>query len=364
MNPVETQLAGAALDGGPFAAEAAAVAALPQPEALRRLRASAYARFRELGYPSPREEEWRFTNVAPVARTNFERPAPAADPRRRALEVAPFRLEGTREIVFVDGRFAPELSSAEPPAGMRIASFAALAAQGDLGAFAAVLGRKAGFVDQPFLALSTALFEDGLGIEIASGATVAEPLHVIFHSTAAASASASFPRLVILAGENSEATVVESHCGAPGAVYLASAATEIVAAPAARLEHYEFQRESREAFHFATLHVETGRAATVATHSFSLGGAIARHDIRGVLAGEGARRRSTASTWSTAGSWSTPTCASTTWRRAAPATSSTRGSSRANRARCSTAAFTCTRGRRKPTPSRPTATCCSRTTRW
>ncbi|MFN7942077.1 MAG: Fe-S cluster assembly protein SufD [Thermoanaerobaculia bacterium] len=287
MNPVETQLAGAALDGGPFAAEAAAVAALPQPEALRRLRASAYARFRELGYPSPREEEWRFTNVAPVARTNFERPAPAADPRRRALEVAPFRLEGTREIVFVDGRFAPELSSAEPPAGMRIASFAALAAQGDLGAFAAVLGRKAGFVDQPFLALSTALFEDGLGIEIASGATVAEPLHVIFHSTAAASASASFPRLVILAGENSEATVVESHCGAPGAVYLASAATEIVAAPAARLEHYEFQRESREAFHFATLHVETGRAATVATHSFSLGGAIARHDIRGVLAGEG-----------------------------------------------------------------------------
>ncbi len=269
----------------PFAAELEAAAARSQPEPVRRLREEAAERFRALGFPTTREEEWRFTNVAPVARTRFVRPG-AADPRAVAAELEGHHLEGACELVFVDGRFAPELSARELPQGVAVDSLAALLAR-EPEAVAGALGRKASFQQQPFLALSTALFEDGAVVRVAPHALVETPIHLIFWSTAAAEPTASFPRTLILAGEASQATVVERFAGASGAAYLTCPVTELVAGPGAVVDHYKLQKESAAAFHLSGIAIETARASNVSTHSFSLGGAIVRHDIRCALAGEG-----------------------------------------------------------------------------
>ena len=263
-----------------FAADFARLQAAETSAHRRALRANAWQQFERQGFPTLRQEEWRFTNVAPVGKTSFRRPA-AVDRARLAAAVEAFRLAGTIELVFVDGRFDAALSATALPAGLTV-THGAEVAQAD-----AWLGSVAGIDTRPFGALATALFEELAFVEVASGAVVEEPLHLLFYSTAQETPGASFPRTLICAGEHSQATVVESFAGDAGAVYLTCPVTEIVAEPSAVVDHYKFQRDSREAFHLSGLALATSRGASVSTHSFSLGGAIVRHDIQARLAGEG-----------------------------------------------------------------------------
>jgi Fe-S cluster assembly protein SufD len=279
------------IETGPFAAVRESRSARPEIEPLAALRAAGWERFQETGIPGTKQEEWRFTNLAPVGKIQFAAPAPrsAADRAALAPEIDPFRLAGTVELVFVDGRLAPELSAAAP-AGMRVQNLAGLAAE-EWRRIAPRFGSLARAERHPFVALANALFEDGALVEIGQGAVVESPLHLLFFASRTSASNgappASFPRTLILAGENSQAKIVESFAGSPGAVYFTAPVTEIFAAPGAVLEHSKFQRESREAFHLSALALETERGASVITNSFSLGGAIVRHDIESRLTGEG-----------------------------------------------------------------------------
>ena len=270
-----------------YAPELEAAIAAPQPLPLADLRRRAAARFAELGFPNPRGEDWRFTNVAPVAKIRFRRPAPGFDRSAVARSLAPFRLAGAHELVFVDGRFAAELSS--PPeelAGATVASLAELVRR-DFSRVEPHLGRHASFVERPFAALSTALFEDGAALFVGRGTVLDRPVHFLFHSTGGGEPSALFPRVLVVAEENAQARVVETYCGPDGTSYLVAPVTEIVAGEAAVVDHYKLQRDGDEAYHLGLLHVESGRAANVSTQTFSLGAAIARHDVEGALVGEG-----------------------------------------------------------------------------
>jgi Fe-S cluster assembly protein SufD len=265
------------------------------------LRRRAFERFVELGFPTVRQEDWRFTNVAPVARLRFGRPPASYDARAIAGALAPHRLAGTRELVFVDGRFAPELSSpalasasaAQASTGAAVGLVADALSRLDAPALARLephLGRHANFVERPFAALASALFEEAAVVMIPKGVELGEPVHVLWFATATPTAkpAALFPRLLVVAGEASRATVVESHISSEATVRLVAPVTEIVAGAEAQVDHYKLQREGRESFHFGLLQVALGRAANVSTQTFSLGAAIARHDVEGVLDGEGA----------------------------------------------------------------------------
>ncbi|MDQ1346900.1 MAG: Fe-S cluster assembly protein SufD [Acidobacteriota bacterium] len=269
-----------------FAADFACVQGAAQSASRRALRDLAWQHFERQGFPTLQQEEWRFTNVAPVAKTTFRRPA-ATDRKKLAAGVDQFRLAGTIELVFVDGRFDAALSATELPAGLMVTPAAGIAGTGDPGRADALLGSVAGIDTRPFAALSTALFEELAFVEVARGAVVEAPLHLLFYSTAQDTPGASFPRTLIHAGEQSQATIVESFAGDADAVYLTCPVTEIVADPAAVVDHYKFQRDSRAAFHLSGLALATARGASVSTHSFSLGGAIVRHDIQARLGGEG-----------------------------------------------------------------------------
>jgi Fe-S cluster assembly protein SufD len=271
-----------------FAGGLGAALARPQPKSVRELRERAFRSFEERGLPRPKEEEWRFTNVAPVARGRFEPVDRAAfDAALVGRELAAARLAGSHEIVFVDGRYAPALSSPGEVPGVRIRNLADASPE-DWERIGSELGRRADVVQRPFAALSTALFADGAAVEIAPGAVVATPVHLVFWSTAAARPTAVFPRVLVTVGENAQATVIESYRGAPGAGYLVCPVTELVAGPGSVVDHYKLQRDSPGAYHLALFHLEAERSATISTQSFSFGSAIARHDVHAVLGGEGA----------------------------------------------------------------------------
>ena len=252
---------------------------------LQDLRDHAASRFVELGFPTVRDEEWRFTNVAPIASTEF-RQAPAARIDAHALDAfvyadAPFRL------VIVNGRVAPELSRTSGlPTGMRFGSLATAATE-----HADVVGRYLGQLadanTRAFAALNTAFTHDGAYVFIPDGVVLQEPLQLLFVS-AGDGATMSHPRSLIVAGDRSQARIVETYVSAPGVKHFSNAVTEVVAGEGAVIDHYKVQEESVDAFHIASMHIHAARSSNVSTHAFTLGGRLVRNDIIAVLDGEGA----------------------------------------------------------------------------
>ena len=213
------------------------------------------AQFAELGFPTTRHEEWRFTNVAPLTKIPFQ---PVADDELdgvTAESLKQFTFGGLDciRLVFVNGRFSGELSSIRPlHNGMKVKSFAA-ALDSDRERVEPYLARHAGYQDHAFVALNTAFVEDGAFVYVPPGKVVEHPLHLLFVSTSLDEPTVSHPRNLIVVGDNSQITIVESYVGLDGGLYFTNAVTEIIAAPNAVIDHCKLQQESGEAFHIAAL---------------------------------------------------------------------------------------------------------------
>jgi Fe-S cluster assembly protein SufD len=259
---------------------------------LERLRQSGLDRFRQSGFPSSREEDWRFLNLGPLVSRSF-RLAGTAPGRIRAGDLAPyqFAVPGSPVLVFVNGRFAPALSSLQSvPAGVVVANLAgALTAHGRV--LQEHLGRYAQLADSGFTALNTAFLGDGLFVQVPAGVEVRAPIHALFVSDQHAAGAASHPRNFFLVERGASVAVIESHVGLGDDVYFVNAVTEAVVADGGRLEHIKIQRESEQAFHVGTTHVRFGRDSRGVSHSVSLGAALCRNNLDVVLDGPGVEAR-------------------------------------------------------------------------
>jgi Fe-S cluster assembly protein SufD len=233
------------------------------------IREQAALRFSELGFPTTRNEEWRFTNVAPIAKTQF-----AAAPQSRELVIP---ANGAQRLVFVNGRYSRELSTQSLPNGVE-----AISLKEANGAAARHLGRYASFQDNTFVAWNTGSFEDGAYIHIADGTVIEQPIELLYISTGSDQPVVSHPRSLIIVGRNSQATIIERYSGT-GAEYLTNAVTEIVAADHAVIDHYKVQVEDERSFHIATTQAELGRDTNFTSHSITAGGGLVRNDINAVL---------------------------------------------------------------------------------
>lgn len=249
-------------------------------EWLDALRETAMRQFTAHGFPATREEEWRFTNVAPIARVPFEPAQAAALPAGSLEALLPAGVDVSR-LVFVNGRFAPELSVTLD--GLRAGSLAeSLRAEPE--AVQAHLARHADIAANPFVALNTAFIEDGAYARIPKGAVVERPIYLLHLTVPGAAPAASHPRTLVTVGPNAQVTLVEIYAGVGGQVYFTNAVTEIAAGEGAVVDHYKIQLENTNAFHVATMQVRQGRSSHFSSHSISLGGALVRNDANTRLA--------------------------------------------------------------------------------
>jgi len=260
-----------------------------QPKWLQPVRKAGMASFADQGFPTLNDEDWRFTNVGPIAALPFQLAKPAAvnGAESAALDAAVFtKLPGNR-LVFVNGFFAAKLSSLKPvDGGVRIENLAAALAK-DSTLIEKHLGKLAHTAKNSFAALNQALFADGAFIFVPKGVTVEEPVQLIYLSSAKNAGEVILPRNLIIAEANSKLTVVESYLSTANTAYLTNAVTEIVAGDSATVEHVKLQDEAAAAYHVATIAGEFGRASHVSVHSFALGAKLSRNNIRTKLAGEG-----------------------------------------------------------------------------
>ena len=211
---------------------------------IERIREEARQRFAELGFPTTHDEDWRFTSVAPIARTTFT-------PGESGLKAGPH------------------------PHGVQISKLSESPAEPHL-------ARYASYQNNAFVALNTANFEDGLFIHIAKGAVIDQPIEVVIESSANGHPTVSHPRILVVAEPGSQATIVETYKGS-GGQYFTNPVTEIVAGDNAVIDHYKLQTESARAFHVSTLQVQLGRDTNFRSHSLAFGGALVRNDVNAVL---------------------------------------------------------------------------------
>jgi Fe-S cluster assembly protein SufD len=265
-----------------------------EPSWLQNLRENSFDQFERAGFPNIKQEEWKYTNVSPIAKTNF---APVVTSNGTALAKAgglnAFIYEEAREsrLVFVNGMLRRDLSSlAALPDGV-LAIDLREALRGN--EYEATLRE---YLEHPalangFAALNTALFTSGLFLKVPRGTRVDAPIHLLFIGDTAAEdpPPAAFPRVLIVAEENSSATIVESYASQKeDSVYLTNAIVDLSLADGSRLEHYKIQRESTGAFHIATTRAELGPNSTYNTTTINFGAALSRHDIRVQMDHEGA----------------------------------------------------------------------------
>ncbi len=281
-----------------------------EPEWLTQLRREAMEAFAELGFPTTRDEQWRFTNVAPIVETPFRiaegNDAAAFD----ELPAGPWSESDAPRLVFLNGQYVSRLSRADSlPDGVEAGSLrAALNGSGEQWLRAA-LGRSADYLRHAFTALNTALWRDGAYVHIRPEAKPAAPIHLVHLSTADEQATASFPRTLVVAEQGAQATLVESYLNLGGGdgngggnlvgggesslksglePCFTGAVSEIVAGENSVVDHYRLLQEAPGSFHVGTLQVTAGRSARYTSFAASFGGALVRNESTARLDAEGA----------------------------------------------------------------------------
>jgi Fe-S cluster assembly protein SufD len=241
------------------------------------------------GFPTIKDEDWRYTRLGPLLDVPFERAKAGAGNRISPFTVDALTIDAANtRLVFVNGFFAPELSSIMAvPDGVTVTNLASVLAEGgaDLEPFFA---HPFSEFDHAFTALNTCLFEDGAFIHLPADAHVTVPIELVFLSEAQGSPVMANPRSLILAGPGSQVAVVETYAGTSGDTTCTNAVTQVVLEEGAQVEHYKIQGEPDAAFHLALLDVRQGPDSRFSSGSVALGSKVARNEVRVRLEGEGA----------------------------------------------------------------------------
>jgi len=247
---------------------------------LRDMRRGAIDAFSRSGFPTPRHEHWKYTNVAPIEKRAFELEAPSS-------RTVPAGGPGAHVpkgcaspcLVFVDGRVDHELSDVRAlPPGVRIEDFTHVV-EHDSGFLENRLGKIVPAERTAFTALNAAFMDAGAVVRVAPDTDAGAPVHLVFVSGSPECERAYHPRIVIAAGAGARVAVVEHFVGYDDAVYLDNVVTEVEVAEGAAVEHYKVQRASTTAYHVAALQAKLAAGASFHSWAVSLGARLARHDI-------------------------------------------------------------------------------------
>ncbi len=266
-------------DGRYKAAYQAIAASLPGGHLpwLSDLRAAALKQFSKQGFPSPREEEWKYTNVSPLEKKLFS-PVTAGRPAAVPDDLLqPFRLQDCWTAVLVDGRFSAELSQLEGlPDGVLICGMAQ-ALENYPRQVEQYFGRAVSEQQHGFIHFTCAWFTDGLFVYLPEKAVLDKPLQLI-HVTTQSDALAATRNIFVLQAM-AEAEIAETYLGAGQCAYLTAAVNEVFVGPNAGLRLYKLQSEAEKAFHFGGTYVKQDDNARVKHFNFSFGGLLARNEI-------------------------------------------------------------------------------------
>lgn len=249
------------------------------PAWLNALRQKGYDNFARLGFPTARKgnEAWKYTNVAPVARTEFSLPSQSSVPDIDEIKSAAPWVDDWNTLVFVNGQFNSDLSQVHEPDGVTVSGFKD-AIRDDGAVIQQNIGALASVEDDGFAALNTAFIGDGALVHVPARARIDRPVHLVFVSIGEENFVAH-PRVLVVAGPESESTVIESYVGVGDNTYLNNGVAEIVVGEGSHVGHYRLMDESDSAYHVGVARVHQKDGSSFSSRSFYKGVGLGRHDL-------------------------------------------------------------------------------------
>jgi Fe-S cluster assembly protein SufD len=258
------------------------------PEWLAPVRRAAIERFATLGFPTRKNEAWKYTNVTSIVKDGFD-PTPTAASSVRREDLSALLLTDTVEhsIVFINGRYAPELSTQDAlPKGIELKSITE--AWGDHADQLRPLFDGPDPFDRPLAALNSAFQCDGAFLRVAAGTVSELPIQILFVASAGAAGRMSSPHNVIQIDDGAKATVSIRYASLTDDAYWTNIRTQVVMGCNSELDLVSIQTEADTAIHLSSLDVQLERDSRFRSHLFSLGGRLARNEIYARLGGTGA----------------------------------------------------------------------------
>lgn len=248
---------------------------------LNAIRQEALQGFERGGFPSPREEEWKYTNVTALEKKLYLPGPPSGSVEVDAGWIASHAIEDAWTLVLADGRYLPALSTLEGLPENVVVTSLADAMEKHPDRVKTLLGSALGRASHGFIQFNTAYFGDGAFVDIGDGVILDKPLHILHVSTR--NDALANTRSLIGLGANAGAKVIESFAGTTGIGYLTAAVTEIVLGENAGLDHFKVQVEADKAYHFGGVYASLAKSSRFAQHNLSFGGLLARHEIHAEL---------------------------------------------------------------------------------
>jgi Fe-S cluster assembly protein SufD len=250
-------------------------------------RKSALSNFSKLKFPTQKDEEWKYTNIAPLLKHSFVPSVVETSVSKQLIKSILFDEMEHSVIVFVNGRFSPENSVLlNLPKGVVVGSIAN-EIKNNNEVLQKHFGKYANHQNHIFTALSTAYTEDGAFVYVPEGKIVEESIHIIFITSVGDKKILTQPRNLFVAEKNSQATIIEHYVSAEESIYFTNAVTEIVAEENAVVDHIKLQEESKKSFHIARMEVDQERNSNFSSHSISTGGDLTRNEFNARFNDEG-----------------------------------------------------------------------------
>lgn len=257
------------------------------PSYVKLLREDAINNFCRLGFPTLLDEDWKFTNLAPISRSEFTMCEKAGESvTSECIEKLSFEPMDSHRLVFVNGKFAEDMSSLKGVQDKVIISSLSEAILSSDGIVSDHLGKLLNTRTEAFNALNTALFQDGMFVYVPSRTVLDVPIHSIYISTGNEQAIVN-PRNLIVIGDSCELKIIEHYVSLFEVAYFSNVVSEIFVGENSILEHYMLEFESRQSYNVSTLRVEQKRNSALNSHSVLFGGAIVRNNVHPVLNGQG-----------------------------------------------------------------------------
>ncbi|MCX6143054.1 MAG: Fe-S cluster assembly protein SufD [Ignavibacteriales bacterium] len=252
---------------------------------LHLLRREAIDKFHTIGFPTSRNEEWRYTSVAPIAKAEFKPVLQFSPSGVTRTDVEKFSFDTRHRLVFINGHFASNFSSVGSlPEGVVVGSLASAVQSSNPNALSS-LARQLKIDETPFVSLNTAFLQDGAFIFVPEGIALDDSIQLLFIASEKKPFLVS-PRNLVIIGNRGRVSIVESYVSLTDQYYLTNAVTEIVAGDESIIEHDKLQNESRKAFHVAMIQSRLGAKAQFTSNSIAVGGAIVRNNVTVVLDAE------------------------------------------------------------------------------
>ena len=262
---------------------------LPVAGKLDDTRQQAFAAYERTGLPHRRIEDWKYTDLRVLMRDVLP-PAAAPDAaalKRAAAALKPHAIAGVRRLVLVDGVFAPDLSeTGDLEKGLGVRTLREVLDAGDAALQAHLLAPD---ISDPMVELNSALMTDGLVIEIADGAVLTRPIHIV-HIASGAAPAAMFTRSLLKLGKAAAATLVESYIAGEGVkTYQVHDSLVVAIGDGARLDHVRLIEDGREAFNISSAVVTLGAHSHFNTFGMTSGSGVSRYQAVIAFAGEGSK---------------------------------------------------------------------------